>query len=126
MTWIRHGECNGCGACCRTLVQHIEVRVPVPPLGADYQAARGFAIAADGTALLRGMLVSPCPQLTLENRCRLHPVWNGAESVKPQHCQDYPTAPEQITAYPCSYWFERDGERVGGQASPYPVEVGHR
>src|SRR4026207_2481344 len=100
--WIRHGECNGCGACCQVLAHPVTLRLTLPPIEAAYLVARGITQDADGTAGVTGALVAPCPQLTAETRC-------GIQATKPQYCQDFPMAPEQITAFPCSYWFERDG-----------------
>lgn len=116
--WVRHGACRlGCGACCQSLAQGITVRFVPTVSEPAYLQARGIGPARpDGTVTVTGTLVAPCPQLTGALNCGLH-----ATAQKPQWCQDYPTAPEQITALPCSYWFERDGERVGGTASPYPA-----
>jgi len=116
--WTRHGECNGCGACCQVLIQPVTLRVTLPALERDYLTARGLTPDDQGRAVVTGALVSPCPQLTAENRCVLH-----ESGAKPRYCRDYPTAPEQIAPHPCSYWFTRDGEAWGGQASPYPIRT---
>ena len=112
--WVRHGDCNGCGACCRVLLHPLTVRVRPPLDDPHYLQVRGVTVV-DGWAMLTGSLVAPCPELTTEQRCALH-----GTDAKPRYCQDYPTAPEQIAAFPCSYWFTRDGEAWGGQASPHP------
>ena len=117
--WVRHGECRpNCGACCLVLMQDLEVRVNTPLQDPAYWKARGLTDHGDGSVTARGTLLAPCPQLTTDVRCALQ------SSGKPQWCQDYPTAPEQITEMPCSYWFTNDaGERWGGQASPYPTRT---
>jgi len=114
--WTRHGECNGCGACCETLMRDITVRVPDDVRDPAYWQARGFNPRSDGFIVLHGTLRAPCPQLTPERGCRLH-----GTPDKPRTCQDYPTAPHQIAMHPCSYWFTRGEEAWGGQASPYPT-----
>jgi Fe-S-cluster containining protein len=113
MTWVRHGECNGCGACCRTLIERLTVRLEPSITEPAYLAARGLMLRDDGTVVATGELVAPCPQLTAENQCRI-------QATKPQWCQDYPTHPDQVLTKPCSYWFEQDGIRLGGLASLYP------
>jgi len=118
--WTRHGDCNGCGACCMVLAQPVTIRLTMPTLDVDYQVARGIVVQDDGTAVVTGALVSPCPQLTAESRCRLHGLTPDT-SAKPRYCQDYPTAPHQIAMHHCSYWFTRGEEAWGGQASPYPT-----
>lgn len=116
--WTRHGECNQCGACCQILVQALPVRLVPEVQEAAYWRARGFPLRPGGTIDVTGTLVAPCPQLTATLGCRLH-----GTAEKPSWCQSYPTGPEQIAAFPCSYWFTRDGEAWGGQASPYPVRA---
>ena len=114
--WVRHGECRpNCGACCLVLIQGLTVRVQTDVAEPAYWAARGIAPESDGSVTVTGHILSPCPQLTPDVRCGLQ------AAGKPQRCQDYPTAPEQIAALPCSYWFTNsDGEVWGGEASPYP------
>jgi len=115
--WVRHGECRpGCGACCLVLIQGLTIKCETNVREPAYWAARGVTQEPDGSVSVTGHLLAPCPQLTADVRCGLQ------DSGKPKYCQDYPTAPEQIAALPCSYWFTNDaGEAWGGEASPYPV-----
>lgn len=68
----------------------------------------------DGTErlVLMGWLTAPCPQ-HVEQACAIY-------DTRPETCRNFPTLPVDIVATPCSYWFERDGVSVGGDASPHP------
>lgn len=111
--WIRHGECNGCGRCCEVLLHPAMARIKVAVTDPAYLAARGLTPDREGFVQVIGDLVAPCPQLTPEKRCGLH-------DTKPEYCRDYPTRPEQIASFPCSYYFTRGTEVWGGLASPHP------
>ena len=108
--WIRQGECNGCGECCRQATNCIDVLIPIkdeaygrmrfgapvtlPPerqqqLSPEQQAGLLFRA--------RGPVYLPCPQLQ-GNLCSIN-------DTKPQFCRDWPTQPEDIEQLGCSYWF---------------------
>jgi hypothetical protein len=84
-SWVRHGECNRCGECCRS--------------GDPFNGELG-----------KPEIAGACPLLTLHRgvfTCsdRQHPYYLGG-------CNVWPSLPEHIEAYPsCSYTFslEPDG-----------------
>jgi len=99
--WIRQGECNGCGDCCRQATNPIEVH----HLESDeaYGRARFGEPVGRHQGLpvfvIRGVIASVCPQLKGDH-C-------GIQHDKPQKCIDYPLTPEDIAGLPrCSYTFQ--------------------
>ena len=124
MTWVRKGECNHCSWCCVHFGQDV---VSFKMVGADadveFFRVRGFDLFEDehGKVVGATKLISqhaPCPQYDGEQkRCKVY-------NVRPVTCIDYPIIPGQIQYTPCSFWFEdENGNKVGGQGSPYPVET---
>lgn len=104
--WEKRGECDMCGYCCE-VVAHVVV---------DFTGNDPDWIVARGLTLTKELpLIDPCPQLGVQNKCRIYPM-------RPQQCQDFPLSHEQIKTFPCTYWFENTetGERKGGTRSPYP------
>ena len=119
MTWTRHGECNQCGACCQSIAMTPLVRDAEKVADRDFYDMRGFReVLLDGkpVLVLLANLVATCPQLTTEQTC-------GVYDIRPRTCREYPQNPLDVISKPCSYWFERDGVRMGGQASPYPTDI---
>lgn len=129
--WTRQGECNHCGWCCEKVAREAIVRTATQ-LQSDpaFYAARGFKpMQVDGETkhVLFAWLEAPCPQLRIEqipyglggmlpsSRC-------GIYETRPQTCADYPRLPVDIVGTPCSYWFERGTDRVGGTGSPFPAD----
>lgn len=110
--WVRHGDCNHCGWCCETLSRQYVVRQPAEPKWVEFYGARGFGPAPGGTVGRFAWLLAPCPQHT-DDRCALG-------DARPERCREYPTYPMEVVGTPCSYWFEADGVRAGGEGSPYP------
>ena len=119
MTWTRHGECNHCGHCCTMVSRDVLVRTPEQvQRDAAFYRARGFQpTRVDGELryILFAWLQAPCPEFK-DERCVIH-------DTKPQTCAEFPRLPVDIVGTPCSYWFERDGVRVGGNGSPHPTNV---
>ncbi len=116
--WVRKGECNHCGWCCEN-VGYGQLFIP---LGANYEGLdeqytqiRGF-----GESTSRGHtghmvpvdFRTVCP-LFCDQRCSIN-------ATKPRTCSEYPLWPGQIVKTPCSYWFARGEEKVGGEGSPHP------
>ena len=99
--WIRHGECNACGDCCRQATNLIQIVVPI----ADEAYGRvryGDPVGmVPGSSVpvfaIRGPLLMPCPKLN-GDRCSVH-------ETKPQTCADSPLTPDDIEGTRCSYWF---------------------
>ncbi len=115
--WTRHGECNNCGFCCQMFARRGEVRSSDQGDQAFYQA-RGFQpVTIDGTKrlLLMGWMAAPCPQ-HVDSACAIY-------ATRPETCRDFPTLPVDVVATPCSYYFEQDGVKVGGDASPHPWKL---
>jgi Fe-S-cluster containining protein len=120
----RHGECNHCGWCCeyegKTVAQ---VENPKGVSDPRYYRLRGFVLDhREGIPVMARRTVwmrAVCPEFQgakVTERC-------GIYQDRPETCQAFPTRPAQIVGTPCSYWFERDGVRVGGGlGSPYPTE----
>ncbi len=117
MSWTRHGECNGCGFCCKTFKRDVEVRPADAGDQAFYQA-RGFKpVHVDGVTrlVLFGWMQAPCLEHS-ESGC-------GIYATRPETCRTFPRVPIDIVATPCSYWFTKDEIAVGGDASPYPTTL---
>lgn len=101
--WVRHGECNQCGDCCRQATNCLSILIPVKDeaygrirFGAPQ--AQFVGKVPDPVFLVRGPILLPCPE-QVGDQCRLH-------ETKPQYCKDTPCAPEDIEGLPrCSYWF---------------------
>lgn len=101
--WVRHGECNQCGDCCRQATNCVSILIPIKDeaygrirFGAPQ--AKFVGKVPDPVFLVRGPIVLPCPQLD-GDRCAMH-------EIKPQYCRETPCAPEDIEGLPrCSYWF---------------------
>jgi|CXWL01.1.fsa_nt_gi Fe-S-cluster containining protein len=101
--WIRQGECNQCGDCCRQATNLITIGVPLAdeaygrvrfgePIGRVEQLG-GIPVFQ-----IRGPLLMACPKLD-GDRC-------GLQAEKPQTCSDSPLTPADIDGLPrCSYWF---------------------
>lgn len=99
--WIRDGECNQCGDCCRQATNLIQIVTPIAdePYGrARYGEPVGCA-PGDKTPmfLIRGPILMPCPKLE-GDRCTI-------QEAKPQTCVDSPSRPEDIEGTRCSYRF---------------------
>ena len=107
--WVRHGECDSCGFCCRAISM---VQVDFESDDPDFLAVR--RIPPDGRKVLP--IWDPCQHLTDAGRCGIYPQ-------RPRTCREWPTTPLDVQDAPCTYWFENTetGERVGGTRSPYPV-----
>ena len=114
--WLRQGDCTHCGHCCtriaRAPIVRSERQMAVDPA---FYRARGFqAVELDGETqfVLYAWLEAPCPEFR-DNRCAIH-------ATKPRTCAEFPRVPLDVVGTPCSYWFERGTERLGGMGSPYP------
>ena len=116
--WIRHGECNQCGDCCRQATNSLSLLVPIADeaygrvrYGAPVPQPPGHA----GPPLfhIRGPLLMPCPKLD-GDRCSIH-------ETKPQYCIDNPSSPEDVEGTRCSYWFE---DRETGELRVNPRQEG--
>lgn len=101
--WIRKGECNMCGDCCRHATNLVSLLIPLKDeafgrtrFGEPHHQFRG----PDGEKVfqVRGPVLLPCPKLD-GDKCSIH-------ETKPQYCIDNPAAPEDIEGTRCSYWFE--------------------
>lgn len=110
--WVRQGDCNQCGDCCRQAVNPITMFIPIKDEA--YGRIRfGEHVSVDRAGVkvfaARGPLYAPCPLLQ-GDKC-------GIQGEKPQYCQDTPCSPEDIELLPrCSYTFvnTRTGEVRGG------------
>jgi len=120
--WVRHGECNHCGACCTDLVTDMTVLIAVEqvlrpgPEHEDYFRVRQVPLVEQDGKLYRqytGKLLNPC-QYHQQNQCSIY-------ETRPRFCRDFPTHPDHIKAMPCSYWFQRGEEIVGGQGAPSEI-----
>ena len=124
MTWTRHGDCNQCGHCCEHIVRDVQVRTPEQVARDEaFYRVRGFKAmeTAQGTRyVLWAWVAARCPELEGDSG---YSPWCRIYEHRPQTCQDFPQRPRDIIATPCSYWFERGTERVGGDGSPYPTSV---
>jgi Fe-S-cluster containining protein len=112
--WIRQGECNQCGDCCRQATNLITVSVPIPDEAygrVRYGEPVGRVQQLGGVPVfhIRGPVLLPCPKLD-GDRCGIH-------ETKPEYCRITPCAPEDIEGLPkCSYWFvHRDTGEIKGK-----------
>lgn len=119
--WVRKGECNMCGWCCKFTFDPVAIFVPTPTEEMkDFLKVRGFqAFKSRGEEGLGqyGAVYLPCPKLK-DNKCSIH-------ETRPQMCRDFPLRPSQVVNTPCSYWFEDSNgieKPVGGDGSPHPAE----
>lgn len=111
----RKGECNGCGACCKALIQFRVRNISSKRL----KDGRDLGNATDGkgvwaqikkgkkrrtfqvTHIVPGEVT--CSSLSPENKCMVH-------LDKPTICEVWPVLPEQVTPFKeCSYTFEEIG-----------------
>ena len=120
--WVRKGDCNFCGYCCRFPFDPITLFFPKgnPKLEA-FLKVRGFISAtSDGEhgQVSHALAYQHCP-FHVDEKCAL---WGKPE--RPEMCHDFPEKPSQVLHTPCSYWFE-DAEGsaapIGGEGSPYPT-----
>lgn len=99
--WTRHGECNGCGDCCRQATNCVTMLIPIEDAEYGllrYGEPRGFQADGKSVFLIHGPLLMPCPKLDGDT-CTIH-------ETKPQTCKESPCAPEDIEGLTrCSYWF---------------------
>lgn len=108
----RVGDCNGCGACCRSL---IKFRVGGHPINDDPRNLSDAIGATDGVwaevsnddkrrffqveSIEHNPEEKPCSQVSDDNKCMVH-------FDKPHICDVWPVIPEQVTPFPeCSYSF---------------------
>ena len=119
--WIRKGECNNCGYCCRFPFDPLTLFFPKgDPLLEQFLKIRGFVEGHSDGQRGQGchaLAYQKCPH-HIGERCDL---W--AKPERPQLCHDFPSKPSQVVSTPCSYWFEDvDGlaSPIGGEASPFP------
>lgn len=124
--WTRQGECNRCGHCCEHLVRDVQVRTPAEVAQDEpFYRVRGFKAmeTTQGTRhVLWAWVAARCPELIVDAYPDAFPICRIYER-RPQTCQDFPQRPRDIIATPCSYWFERGTEKVGGDGSPYPTSI---
>ena len=73
-------ECKQCGKCCKMIVFKIPIRNTHER---DIYTARGFHIKGN---LVTAVVDHVCPQLTEDNKCRLHDT-----GKKPWVCRKMPT-----------------------------------
>jgi hypothetical protein len=66
--------------------------------------------------VLIAQLQAPCPQLDDDDNCTVY-------QTRPWTCRAFPKDPAQVLGMRCSYWFERDGQKLGGSASPHPASL---
>jgi Fe-S-cluster containining protein len=99
-TWVRQGECNECGDCCRQSTS------PVEAVFQETDEAYGRIrfgepiIQRPGLMVFRarGPILSPCPMLD-GDRCSIH-------ATRPATCRDSPKTPAELEGLPrCSYTF---------------------
>lgn len=120
--WTRQGECDHCegrvpgGWCCEFLGK-TKVGAFVYDQGdEEYMKVRGFTkLTYDGKEgwYLAGFVHAPCP-MHIDNRCSIY-------DKRPGTCKLWPWAPEQVVGTPCAYYFEsEEGDKIGGDGSPYP------
>lgn len=82
MPWVREGECNRCGDCCKS--------------GDPFNGEQGV------NALFPGA----CPNLGLEDDGVRHKCMSVGCWYWENACLEWPTIPEHITPYPnCSFTF---------------------
>ena len=70
-----------------------------------------------GTVLqLVGDLLSPCPKYNFDQKnCSIY-------ETRPKWCQDFPQQPVQVINTPCSYYFVKGLEVVGGEGAPEEIK----
>lgn len=114
--WIRQGECNQCGDCCRQATNLITVGVPIADEAygrVRYGEPTGRIEQLGGIPVfqIRGPVLMPCPKLN-GDRCSIN-------DTKPDYCRDKPSLPEDIDGLTrCSYWFvHRETGEVRGNVS---------
>lgn len=101
--WIRQGECNQCGDCCRQATNCISLLVPIQDEAygrVRYGEPQTKFVDKSGFPVfhIRGPVYLPCPKLD-GDRCGIH-------ETKPQYCKDTPLTPEDIEGLPrCSFTF---------------------
>lgn len=113
--WERTGECNGCAACCTTVIRwQIDMNSQLP--GWD---GRNGATTTDRQGRETGVYINGrwrffkslevtteshrCSMLTANNRCIVH---TGKRLIS----RAWPMAPEHVTPFPqCSYSFQEVG-----------------
>jgi Fe-S-cluster containining protein len=121
--WQRDGDCNGCGACCKTLIQFTMSRAYLPPVNdfSDWLPNNGGVISARVGIGVQVMINGksryfdniqiipndpnhkPCGYLTADNRCRVH-------AGKNRLCAMWPMTPTHAAAFEeCSYTFTEIG-----------------
>lgn len=111
---VRMGECNNCGWCCQFNGVHRNV-VEIETADLSFFKLRGGVETPNGNILYLAHEFLPCSAHNKEcNKCKIY-------ENRPQTCQEFPQIPEQIEGTPCSYWFEKDGEKRGGAGSPFPT-----
>jgi Fe-S-cluster containining protein len=120
--WIRHGECNACGDCCRQATNCLTLLVPIADEAYGrirYGEPHAQFLGNDGSRVfqIRGPVYLPCPKLE-GDRCGVH-------ESKPQYCRDMPAGPEDIEGLSrCSYWFvHRETGEVRGNAGASILEA---
>ena len=102
--WVRHGDCNSCGDCCRQATTPVQILVQIDD-GAYGRARYGeptVTQVGDGFTqeyfAIRGPILMPCPQ-QVGDLCGIH-------DTKPYTCSDLPRDPEELEGLPrCSYFF---------------------
>ena len=118
--WVRKGECNNCGYCCRFSFDPVRLFFPNPTAKLEqFLRIRGFLDEVDqgerGVASFARVYLK-C-QHHIDDKCA---IFNSPE--RPQMCHDFPEKPSQVIHTPCSYWFEdADGREkpIGGNGSSY-------
>lgn len=110
----RHGECNGCGACCKALIRFKYSDPDIKSIGDPCDGGRSTtelgkwhqaSVDAEGKPRYFNFIETSfpeghrCIQLTDDNRCQMH-------FDKNKLCSDFPFAPENVIMFPeCSYTF---------------------
>lgn len=119
--YVREGECNGCGACCKALIQFtVAGRVKDKDgrnLGNTTNGVGVWSEVQNGKKRrffrINLMDLKPeavtCSALSPENKCTVH-------QTKLPICEVWPVLPEQVTPFSeCSYKFIEIGS--------WPIEV---
>lgn len=120
--WVRQGDCNQCGHCCKVIQPNHRFDLPGEirdEVELEFLKTRGYTIEGKRAWILT-TLMAPCPELDgpgTQDHTYACKVWEN----RPQTCEEFPLTPAQVRGTPCSYWFEReDGRKVGGDDSPHP------
>lgn len=100
--WIRKGECNECGDCCRQGTNLLSIAIPIKDVvyGRIRFGEPLVEIPGGGAAVfqIRGPILMVCPKLE-GDRCSI-------QGEKPETCRDSPVTPDDIEGLTrCSYWF---------------------